>query len=282
MHLQSLRLSTRLFLAFGVIVLLTVLSSGVALFKLRGIQQGLVDIVTVNDVKLELNHEMSEAVHIVSRVQRSLALLSDHELKGHEKAKIEAARARYDKARSELERFPASGEGKAARAAIDAARGKARPLNDEVITLALADKDDEATALLMKQAAPATQAWQDALDVNIELQKKANAAEYEAAEASYFAARNLLIGASAFSIVVAVVLTLLVVRSVVSELGGEPAAVAALAGAIADADLTRHIAVRNGDRDSVVARMARMQAALSDVVARVRGNAESVATASAQ
>lgn len=46
MNFGSLRLSTRLLLAFGVVLLLSMLSSGLALWKLSAIQANLETIVT--------------------------------------------------------------------------------------------------------------------------------------------------------------------------------------------------------------------------------------------
>ena len=281
MKARSLRLATRLFLAFGAIVLLSALTNGLALWKLKEIQANLSDIVTDNNVKVALNNEMAESVHIVSRVQRTLVLLSDDAQKAVERKKFDAARASYDRARAELEKFPASEAGKAKRAVVDEAAQLARPLNTRVLELAQEKKDD-ATSLLMKEAGPATQRWQDALDDNIALQQKNSQLQYEEARADYAAARNMLVGSALVSLLVAVALALWVVRSILSELGGEPADVATLARAVADSDLSSAIHVRAGDAHSVVAGMARMQDALSAVVRDVRGNAESVATASAQ
>jgi methyl-accepting chemotaxis protein len=143
-------------------------------------------------------------------------------------------------------------------------------------------KKVEATALLMKEAAPNTQLWQDALDKNIALQAKQNMDRFEEAKSDHATARNLLLASALVSALVAAALAWLVVRSIVNELGGEPADVAALARSVADSDLSSNIKVRDGDTNSVVAGMARMQASLSGIVASVRGNADSVATASAQ
>ncbi|WP_310732303.1 methyl-accepting chemotaxis protein [Ideonella sp. A 288] len=279
---RSMRLSTRLFLAFGAIVLLAMLSSGIALFKLQAIQANLDDIVNDNNVKVHLNTEMSEALHIVTRVMRTVALLTDDAQRAEQRKKFADMRAVYDKARAELEKFPASEAGKAKRAAVDEAARKARPLNDKFLELDLAGKEADAVALLMKEAAPATEAWQKAIDENLALQAKNSDEQYHAAQASYAAARNLLIGAALVTALVAAGLALLVVRSLVRELGGEPSDVAALARSIADSDLSTHIHVLPGDTGSVVAAMARMQASLSGIVGNVRGNAEGVATASAQ
>ncbi len=282
MNTHSMRLSTRLFLAFGVVIALSVMSSGFALLKLKEIEGELENVVSVNNVKTELINEMMESIHVVSRVVRTIALLDDQAQMAQERTKITAARADYDKARSELEKFPASAAGKALRAELDAASAKARPLNTAVMELGLQNKQAEATQLVLKEAGPAVAAWLQALGEEAALQKSDSLKGFEDSKAAYTAARNLLIGTSVISALIAVGLALLVVRSVVKQLGGEPAEVAGLARTIADSDLSSSIAVRDGDTDSVVAGMARMQAALSHIVQTVRGNAESVATASAQ
>ncbi len=284
MKIRSLRLATRLFLAFGTIVLLSALTSGLALLKLHDIQYSLVDIVTDNE-KIVLNTEMSDTIYSVARDMRTLILLDDEAAKAAERKQIDAAQATYDKSRAALDKFSSSqaeAGSKAKRAAIDAAAQKARPLNNHVIELAMLKKGAEATALLLKEAAPATQAWQVALRENVALERKDSQAQFADAQAAYASARAWLIGAAIFGALVAIGLSLAVVRRLVAELGGEPAEVAALASAIADSDLTTKITVRDGDSSSVLAGMARMQTSLAGIVNSVRGNAESVAAASAQ
>ena len=70
--------------------------------------------------------------------------------------------------------------------------------------------------------------------------------------------------------------------SLMRQLGGEPADAARVASAIAAGDLSQPIAVAAGDHSSLMAQMDAMQESLRKVVATVRGNADSVATASAQ
>ncbi len=66
------------------------------------------------------------------------------------------------------------------------------------------------------------------------------------------------------------------------QLGAEPAELREAASHVAAGDLAVALHLRPGDEHSVMATMARMQAALSDVVGAVRDNASQVATASAQ
>jgi methyl-accepting chemotaxis protein len=282
MNLGSMRLSTRLSLAFGVVLLLSMLSSGFAAWALSAIQSNLETIVTDTNVKAALNNQMSESVHVVTRVIRTTLLLTDEQEKLAQQRNVEAARATYAKARADLETFPPNDEARAIRAEIDAAAAKARPLNTQVMELAIAGDVAQATGILLREAAPSVQQWQDAIDRNIALQAKHASENYAESQREYAVAKKTLLGGALLSALLAIVLTLLVVRSVVAELGGEPADVAALAQAVAGSDLTTRIVVRPGDTTSVVAGMASMQASLSRIVNTVRGNAESVATASAQ
>ncbi len=71
-------------------------------------------------------------------------------------------------------------------------------------------------------------------------------------------------------------------RSLFKQLGAEPADALDVVGAMAQGDLSVSVRLQPGDTTSLMAKMADMRDSLSTVVAKVRTNAESVATASAQ
>ena len=71
-------------------------------------------------------------------------------------------------------------------------------------------------------------------------------------------------------------------RSITGQLGGEPAAVMAMAGAIAQGDLSATVAVPPGREHSIAAAMARMRDSLAQTVSTVRHASESIATGSSQ
>jgi methyl-accepting chemotaxis protein len=280
--LLGLRLSTRLQLAFGLMVLVATLANGFALLQMSQLHDSLEDIVNRNNAKVALSQKLAESVHVVSRVVRTVALLTDEMLRADEVRRLEAARAGYAEAGKALDAFPADPTAQERIAAIDDAAAKVLPLNDKVIELARLNQDADAVALLLKGAAPATQVWQDAIDASVQHQQDLTAADHHNAAGSYQQARALMIGAATTSLLLGVAMALLVVRSVVAELGGEPREVAALVGRIADADLRTPIHVRHGDHSSVLAAMARIQQSLSGIVSAVRSNSDGVATASAQ
>ena len=121
--------------SFGILVLLGVASGLLALRELSVVQGNLEDVVTDNNVKIKLSNGMAESVHVVTRVVRSVVLLEDKAAKERELAKIAKARADYDKAWEELQKFPASEAGMAIRTRTGQAASVARPLNLKVCLL---------------------------------------------------------------------------------------------------------------------------------------------------
>lgn len=263
MNLGNLKVRTRLAIAFGLVVLVTIAMGLFSLNRLGAIEANLEEIVLSNNVRMQLNQDMSESVHVVARVMRTIILLDERADHEREYEKITKARAEYDKAWETLQQFPPSEAAKPLRAQIAAARDAARPLNNQVIELSKANKDADARGLLLTKAAPATQAWQDALDANIEFQKINNQTKYEQSLVKYQQTRQAVFVALAFTVAVAVVLGTLVTRSITKQLGGEPFDAARLAQRVAAGDLSSRIDVVAGDTTSVLAQLKGMQDVLS-------------------
>jgi len=282
MNFNNMTVAKRLAVSFGVVLTISVIAAILSLTRLASIQANFEDIVLDNNVKIELNARMSDSIHVVSRVVRSLVLLQDKAEMNAEFAKITKAREEYDKAWAALEKIPPSEKGRTLRAAISSARDAARPLNDKVIELGMADKDAEAIKVLFSEANPATLKWQAALQENIEFQKANSIKQYEEAESDYKQARLLLIIANVVNVALALSLGWLVTRSITGQLGGEPGEAAALAQAVAAGDLTVHVELKSGDSTSMMAHLSQMQSSLARLVSNVRHGSEGVSNASAE
>jgi methyl-accepting chemotaxis protein len=73
-----------------------------------------------------------------------------------------------------------------------------------------------------------------------------------------------------------------ITRHLLRQLGGEPGAAVALARAVAEGDLSTRVALRAGDRDSLMAWLQTMQQSLGKAVADVRRGSDQVALASSE
>ncbi|MEY2890335.1 MAG: hypothetical protein RJA98_243 [Pseudomonadota bacterium] len=85
-----------------------------------------------------------------------------------------------------------------------------------------------------------------------------------------------------FSLLLGTFLAVAIGRSLIGQLGGEPADATRVARAVAGGDLSSNIQVRAGDTHSLMANLAHMQRSLADVVSAVRVGSDHVATASAE
>jgi methyl-accepting chemotaxis protein len=120
------------------------------------------------------------------------------------------------------------------------------------------------------------------LDALMRLQLDVAMAEYNAAIARYETLRNLSLLSAGIGLLLSALLGAFIIRGIVKELGTEPSTAARLVGAVAQGDLSVRIDLKPGDTASLLSRLSAMQASLAAVVANVRQNSESVATASAQ
>ena len=149
--ITNLKLGTRLGLGFAAVL---VLLAGVAAAGLNGMSHekaALDEIVNTNVYKMSLLQDMSESVHVNSRVIRTIVLLEDVAAMEVERKKITDARAAYDKAWDALNSSEASGKDKTIGGKIDTAKIEARTLNNKVLELALSNKDADVIKLLLKE-----------------------------------------------------------------------------------------------------------------------------------
>jgi methyl-accepting chemotaxis protein len=279
MKLANFKIGTRLGAAFAFTLSMMVAVAGIGFTGLQAADAFTDDIVHDNIVKMNLAADMSEQVHVVSRVLRTVTLLDEPVQRDAEANKIVEARAKYDRAWEALQKLPASEAGKAARAKIEAARQDARATNDKVLELARADKDNEAVALLLKHASPKVAVWQAALDENIELQRKNNEVAYAAAHKADGTAELMLVVITALAIALSGFAAWMITRSITEPMNRARTA----AERVAEGDLTVELKADGKDEAAqLIGALARMRDSLARIVGGVRANADGVATASAQ
>ena len=283
MKLSNLKLGTRLALGFGVLVVLLLLISTVSVLRIQAINDKVREIIDDRAVKVSLAADLAQATNNQTRILRNaiIGAKDPEELKSSldriEKAKAENA-ATLDKLRP-LVTLP---KGRELLKALEDTQAVYAKASDETLALLKNGNAEAAGTFLLKNARPPQRAFLAAVDEFSKFESELMAKAGEQAKSDGNASIRLTIGLAAFATLVAVALALTITRSVMRELGGEPGHVAELAKAIAAGDLSSRVDVKAGDSASIVAQMATMQTNLARVVAAVRQNSESVATASTQ
>jgi methyl-accepting chemotaxis protein len=100
--------------------------------------------------------------------------------------------------------------------------------------------------------------------------------------ASYRRTRILLLSIAALALLVSLATAISITRRLSRDLGAEPGTLRGIAEAVGRGELYGDIATRAGDRASVMCSLAAMRDMLRDLSARVRENADNVASASAE
>jgi methyl-accepting chemotaxis protein len=273
----NMKIGVRLTLGFFIVLALMAALAVVGINGMGNVQERLDEIVKDNVYKTKLISDMSESVHIVSRVTRTLIILTDEAAMATEKKKIDAARLVYNEAWANLEKTSASEKGKALRTRIRTDGLEARAVNDKVIDFALANKPEPATKLLMEQAAPAVLKWQQAMDENMLLQDENTKNDHASAQQAYSSAFRLVVSLAVAAVLFGALLAWFLTRSITRPINEA----VSVANRLAEGDLTVKIGpVSKDETGQMLQAMQNMITKLSQVVADVNNGAQALASAS--
>ena len=186
-----MKIGMRLGLSFGLILALLLALALIGLASMRQIEDQLDDIAGDNLVKIELAHEMHEAVLGVAVAVRDTALLTETAAMSVAMDRIKSLRRDYDAAEKQLSGMVKDDTSKALLVKINAARDATRPLVTQALDLASVNSRAEAAQVLLKEVAPNQKNWIEALAAMIKLQDQETAQDVASAHAVYARSRNV-------------------------------------------------------------------------------------------
>jgi len=277
-----MKVSTRLATGFGLLVLLLVICTGTALHALSAAERGMKDAVNNKMKRFSLVLDMRGDIRDMAIAVRNLALLSDPGEMQPEWERLQAGRQKYISEREKLAdsmSHSVTAQGKAVLDEILAAEDDAMKTLMTAGRLGLENHQQEATPYLMKTARPAQRKLLDALNRLTDIQKAQTVATVTETSETVSRTRTVLIVLTLLSVLTAVAGCLIVSRSLMRQLGGEPVQAQALAAAIAAGDLTGPVVLRRNDTTSLLASLDGMQANLRGLVSKIKDSSASVALA---
>ncbi|MBA4094673.1 MAG: methyl-accepting chemotaxis protein, partial [Candidatus Accumulibacter sp.] len=152
----------------------------------------------------------------------------------------------------------------------------------QVLALSRANRNDEAKVLVRGQAQKEfTDASADLSRLS-DLNQAGGAASSRRGDALYAESRIAIIVVALGALALGVALALFIARSLVRQLGGEPAQAAAIAARIADGDLRVAVPLRQGDTSSMMHAIGQMRDSLAALVGEVRSGTATIAIASTE
>ena len=147
---------------------------------------------------------------------------------------------------------------------------------------AVEKQDKDAVSSVMARMKTSYEAHRKAIDQVVQMTTKRNEADEAQAKERIETSSMLLAAIFAGSLGAAIIVAAMISRSLLASLGGEPAYAAEISQRIAAGDLTMKIAVKEGDRDSLLFSMKTMQEKLAMTVLNIKVAVDSVNMGSQQ
>ncbi|HMK49654.1 MAG TPA: methyl-accepting chemotaxis protein [Thermodesulfovibrionales bacterium] len=279
MKLTNMKVRTQLLIGFGMAIALTLVIASSSVIALSHIADNIKEITQDRWKKTVIANDIIDHINIVARCLRNAALMEDPvKIKG-EISTIMDSREKVTNDIKELEQLIKSPEGKAILKDMKDARSNFGPAYMEMIKMIESGRKKEAIAFLFEKTRPLQLAYMENVDKLIKFQgRQMDGAGKDALQNASTAITAIVLLAVA-SLVLSAFVALWILRTLLTQLGGEPAYIADIAKKIAEGDLTVHLEADRRETGIFLA-MKRMAENLKKTISEVKSSAETVATAS--
>jgi len=264
---KTMQLRTKLAVGFGLLILLTASTGGFAILQMGKVNEASTEI-TVNwmpsiryiqsmntktsDFRIaELMHVISENSTQLDDLEKQMSDIKASLLKDRDAyAKLissEEERALYDSFANQFDAY------------MDA--------NARMIPLSRAMRTEEAMAIMNGESRSLFDAYSATLEKLVELNIAGGNAASENGDVMYAQARNWIIGAILIAALLGIIIGVVIVRSLMRQLGADPSEAAAVAQRFAVGDLSQELKTRENDNTSLLAALKTVQSSLRAMTA---------------
>ena len=275
--MSRLTIGQRLAAGFSLVLLLAVVIAGISLWRLQDSAEETRAMMAEPLAKERLVSDWYANVNAGVRRTAAIARSADPSLVAFFADDVAAASKASSRYQDEIKALMAGDREKAVFADISDARKRFVGARDRITALKKDGLMDEAQALLDSEFKPAAKAYLEGMQALQRLQREDLDARSQQIDALNRASARWLMALSGLAILLGAVASWQITRSISEPLHRAVEA----ARRVADGDLSHRVVC---DRSDEVGHLLRalhdMQHRLSEVVARVRGNADSVANAS--
>ena len=268
--LASIRVSTRLGLGFGLLLLLQIAMTAIGLNRMALLEDNLEHIVNEDNSKKSTLNTMRDAVRFQAVALRDVVLQEDLSFKRTELKLMREARKKYQGAAEVLEKLPQGDALKSLMAEVKALEAKVQGPVDQVLEHTLADAHAEAAAAVREQLRPVQISLLEKLDQAIAQVDQESREAADGAKAAYQDARRLTLLLGFLTLLIGIGAAYFITRSITVPLGGAVQQAKRIAGG----DLAGRLEVRGDDET------AQLATALNDMTLQLAGLIDQVQGAS--
>ena len=277
--LQRIGIATQLYVAFALILSVTLIVALLSVTRVNSIAGALQAADAVRNSELEPLYAAREALDQTGIAARNAFVFKDDAAAARELGLVDSYKAEYLAALAKLDGVLGND---AQYAKVKAAMLKMATELERPRAYRTAGNMDGYGRFLVEECSPLRRQIVADMDVLLKHLQQDSAATSSAANAEATQARFWITALSVLSGVLCAAVGVVIVRSLVGQLGGEPAHATQVAQAIASGQLTCHVDVSRARPSSMIHAMNAMRHGLAEIVAKVRTGTETIASASSQ
>lgn len=279
MFLRNVKIRSKLFIAFGLFIVLMMVSSGLSIFSLERANRGMQNILTDDyPITVKANKLIDNFQEYVSTQQ---LMLMDEEGRwtGASQARLDAISQQISLLLDELSAAPLDDKSKTVIADIRDVREQYLASQHRIQAAVQSHNRQAAMQEMMTTTVNVQQAYKDKVMALIAIEDAQMLSAGEQVESDFKANRILLVALALAGIVAGCVMGLYIVRSITRPLDDA----VQFAEAIAEGDLTRTIACEQRDETGVLLQaLMTMKNRLQEIVQEVQNGSENISSAAAQ
>ncbi|ATF89454.1 methyl-accepting chemotaxis protein [Burkholderia gladioli] len=285
--MKNMKVSSRLIIGFGLLTILLLAIAAGAFYGLGQLNSQLDSIARVNNTEARFANQLRASIQDRAIAVRNLALVTDPQDMAREADRITQQERIYADAYQQLSRMFTDEAGTTERersllAALKQDEAAAMPPFRKSVQLALNNDAAAAARELLQNARPPQRIWLARAVELANFEDQLNEQAQREAVATYSNVRALIAVIAGSALLVAVGTTILIARSILRQLGGEPSMAQYAAAQIADGNLMIDLPVTRGDSSSLMASLETMRAKLASIVQGIKTSAESISIAAGE
>jgi methyl-accepting chemotaxis protein-1 (serine sensor receptor) len=287
MKLTNLPVKVKLTVSFGLLVMVVLISSLLALKALNDSNERFAGYVNGINARAEMAASLRASVDDRAMAVRNLVLVTTPADVETEKRAVDDAEQAVE---SRLAKFNAmvavaqdmSTKTRALAEEISRIEALYKPVALDIDRLALSGQKEAAINEIDTKCRPLLAALIKASNEFADATRERAMEMVREAEDQFRSQRNLLIAICLGSLAIAVLAGVLITRDLLHALGAEPTALAQATRRVATGDLGPVAGTKDAPSGSVLASMGEMRTSLVDLIGKVRSSADNIATGSSQ
>jgi methyl-accepting chemotaxis protein len=262
----NLKVSTRLGLGFGAILVLLGVVALIGILRINQINEAIHAVVDDYFPKTVQANAIVDSINIIARAMRNTLILDEAGAIRDEIERVEQARVRILENLEQLKRTITSPEGVERLSAVETARERYVGLQTSFLNLVREGRQVEAKNMLVDSIRDRQQEYFKAVDALIDYQTELMNEKGEQAGQAAESATWQLVFLTLLALLIGTGIGIWIARSLLRQLGGEPDYAASMVLAVSNGDLSHSIQTKAGDTTSLLASLKVMQENLKQLV----------------